>query len=404
MIVFRNKGEIDLRAFSNFGVNAKDSDTAIGYFGTGLKYAVAVLLREGCEVRCFSGISSINFYLQKDTFRGKEFDFCIRQTEGCAPFELGYTTELGKNWTVKDAYRELASNCMDEGGDVYEVGDDEHPEGESNYTYIIIDGCAFSKAHADKHEIFLESAPLFVTSCMGIHNPVGAKNAGFYKGVRAIRLHKECLFTYNVFNGVTLTEDRTASSEWDYRAAVVRGLLSEVEDRHVLRTVLVAPKEAFEHDLDFHGWGIRPSPAFLETVEELISDRLVIVNGTAVKVWRETTQKEIEPAQIKLTALQKRMLQKAVVFCKTLGYDVAQYKILFVEALGGDCIGLADSTDDTIYICERVLHQGTKQLASTLVEEFLHLKHDYVDCTRSLQTYLFDKIISMGEEAQGEPL
>jgi len=43
MIVFENQGEIDLIAFTPFGVNTKETDSPIGFFGTGLKYATAVL-------------------------------------------------------------------------------------------------------------------------------------------------------------------------------------------------------------------------------------------------------------------------------------------------------------------------------------------------------------------------
>jgi hypothetical protein len=47
---------------------------------------------------------------------------------------------------------------------------------------------------------------------------------------------------------------------------------------------------------------------------------------------------------------------------------------------------------------------GAKQAASTLIEEFLHLRHGWKDCTRELQTYLFERLVSLGEELAGEPL
>jgi hypothetical protein len=74
-----------------------------------------------------------------------------------------------------------------------------------------------------------------------------------------------------------------------------------------------------------------------------------------------------------------------------------------VESLGEGCLGLAEG--QTIYIAERVFHMGgTKQLASTLIEEYLHLRHGWKDLTRELQTFLFDKLVSVGEELVGEPL
>lgn len=43
-------------------------------------------------------------------------------------------------------------------------------------------------------------------------------------------------------------------------------------------------------------------------------------------------------------------------------------------------------------------------LASTLIEEYLHLRHGWHDLTRELQNFLFDKLVSLGEEIAGEPL
>jgi hypothetical protein len=44
------------------------------------------------------------------------------------------------------------------------------------------------------------------------------------------------------------------------------------------------------------------------------------------------------------------------------------------------------------------------KVASTLIEEFLHLRHGWKDMSRELQTFLFDKLVSLGEELNGEPL
>ena len=55
-IVHSTPGLIDLRAFTTFGVNSKpNSKNPIGYFGTGLKYAVAVLARHKCPVTVWIG-------------------------------------------------------------------------------------------------------------------------------------------------------------------------------------------------------------------------------------------------------------------------------------------------------------------------------------------------------------
>jgi len=47
---------------------------------------------------------------------------------------------------------------------------------------------------------------------------------------------------------------------------------------------------------------------------------------------------------------------------------------------------------------------GTKMIAATLLEEHIHLKLKLKDYTVNMQNYLFEKIISLGEELVGEPL
>jgi hypothetical protein len=47
---------------------------------------------------------------------------------------------------------------------------------------------------------------------------------------------------------------------------------------------------------------------------------------------------------------------------------------------------------------------GTKTVAGTLIEEFIHLKHGLADESRDLQNFLLDRLVSLGEEMQGAPL
>ena len=60
-IYFTNPGEIDIRAVTTMGVNVKEGSSSIGYFGTGLKYAIATLLREGQEIIIHSGLTTYYF-------------------------------------------------------------------------------------------------------------------------------------------------------------------------------------------------------------------------------------------------------------------------------------------------------------------------------------------------------
>lgn len=154
MIIFQNQGLIPIDAFTTFGINAKpNSDNPIGYFGTGLKYAVAVTLRLGGTFRLFRGIEEYEFYLKEKDFRGKSFQTVrMRKRKSLMARwsydKLPFTTELGKNWKPWMAIRELESNTRDENGHscLFHEHDDPHPD----YTMIIIECPEMEEAYRAK--------------------------------------------------------------------------------------------------------------------------------------------------------------------------------------------------------------------------------------------------------------
>jgi len=73
-VVHKTQGKLDLRSLTVFGLNAKPTtDTPIGYFGTGLKYAVAVLARNNIPITFW--IDSKKWTIEQDDtkFRDKSF-------------------------------------------------------------------------------------------------------------------------------------------------------------------------------------------------------------------------------------------------------------------------------------------------------------------------------------------
>lgn len=400
MIVFENTGEIDVRSISTFGVSVKESSNPIGFFGTGLKYAIAVLLRTGHAVGIYSGANVIEFSLQADSVRGQEFQFVAMAVNGGEPQPIGFTTELGKTWELWMAYREIACNCKDEGGQ----GRFSHemPCAEAGTTKIIIAGEQFEGVFINRTQYILEDAPWMMADP---HMEVRSYPSShfFYRGVRVMGLGLKSMFTYNGLEKLDLTEDRTVKEQWQPKYRIARAVLAST-DSAFIRSVLGAKDDVLEGRLDFHGWGIQPSAEFLAVVGDMACDKLTNVNATAVKVWQEATNKRAAPREIEITKVQQISMERALDFCQKLGFQIrGAYPIKVCESLGSGTLGLAQ--DETIYIAERVFQLGgTKQLASTLIEEYLHLRHGWADLTRELQSFLFEKLVSVGEELVGEPL
>jgi hypothetical protein len=398
VIVFDNPGEIDPRLISTFGVNVKETENPIGFFGTGLKYAIAVLLRSGHRIAVQSGLTVYDLGIQVETIRGKDFNF-VHMTTGGEAVRLGFTTEVGKTWPMWAAYRELYCNCRDESGEAYAAR--ETPEPEAGRTRFIVIGDEFDAIHASRDQYFLEDEPDLIAGDLEVRRRQSPFY--FYRGVRVAQLPRIAMFTYNDTQKLDLTEDRTAKNAWDIAYRIARAILTAT-DEPFLRQVLTASNETVEGALDFHGWSVAPSPAFLKVVGSLATDRAAKVNQTALRVWREATSKGVVPRAIALTSVQRQSLDRALDFCGKLGFPIrGSYPINVVESLGSGTLGMA--FDETIWIAERAFQMGgAKQVASTLIEEYIHLKHGWSDCTREMQNFLFEKLVSVGEEMNGEPL
>lgn len=267
-VVFRTPGHIPLESFTMVGLNSKpNSGNPIGFFGTGLKYAIAVLLREGCRVTVFVGQVEYIFYTQKEDFRGKEFDFvCMRKRRGLIRLKqvkLPFTLEYGKTWEIWQAYRELHSNTLDENGHV----DVESPEtcstGVNDTTLIVVEGEKFLQAYYDRYKTFLPDGMRIRNSTDAIQVIDKPSSHIYYRGMRVYDFpdEKQSKFTYNFLSWVTLTEDRTAKYPFMLEKEIAE-YLSQSDDKSWIQEVVRSSSDFWEHKLDFRYASTPPAPTF----------------------------------------------------------------------------------------------------------------------------------------------
>lgn len=390
-VIFENSGEIDSRLITTFGVNVKDGDGAIGFFGTGLKYALSILMREGCEVTIQSGLEQHKFGKQSIELRGKPFEFVTMNDA-----TLGFTTEVGKKWELWMAYRELFCNAQDEGGEVFRA--DAMPEPREGFTRVIVTGEKFTDI-ADNHEkYFLTSAPHLVCERVNVHK--GHAHGVYYRNVLVGKLsERPTLFTYNITGNADLTEDRTLKYSWIVASRIATAVVSS-NNVDFVRACVMAKEDFHESVLDYDN-DDEPSAEFMQIMASLVSDRIGSVSQSALKKYRKHSGKGAKPEVVILNHIEQAVLEKSKQFCKKIGFDI-HYQILVVESLGADILGMA--LEDTIYLSHRTFMIGTKSVAGTIIEEYIHLKHGYADCTRNFQNYVLDKMVSLGELVTGEPL
>jgi hypothetical protein len=389
MIIFQNEGLIDIDAVTTLGVSVKN-DNAIGYFGTGVKFAIATILRNRGKVKMFRGLVPYEFASQETEIRGKKFNLVTMNGTN-----LGFTTDLGRNWEPWMAFRELASNALDEGGSYLES--DAIPIGANKTVFVVI--CAgITEAYYLRREIILESKPIYKNEHLEIHD--GGTRYIYYRGVRVGNFHSDAKFTYNILRKIDLTEDRTYKYHFQLTETIAEGLAT-CTDTDIIHTALNAGSKFVEHDLQFPSY--KHSPQFLSEALALRADLSNVINAnpSAMKLAHDRSLCSLGPAQsVALTSVQSAQLQRALAMLKQGGYDV-DYPIVIVQSLGEGVLGLAK--EDKIFLSLSPFEKGTKEIASTILEEYVHLKTGYGDETRQLQTWLFDQVLVQIEEKLNQP-
>lgn len=420
MIYFQNKGELDIRAIKTMGVNVKETESAIGYFGTGLKYAIAVLLREGCNIRIFTGGKGIEFYVTRQEIRGKEFDIVSMSiTDGATvrQEELGFTTQLGKNWKVWMAYRELYSNALDENGMIGECADDYFTV-DKNETIVLVDGKKFEDVHNMRWKYFArERGDKPVASFNGLDiykskNQEDHKGIFFYKGVKVGDTYLPCDFDFD-FTGIqmSLTEDRTLAYGFQARWAVCSAFFALLPEQkkaiELFENFLVAEPNTFENSLNYMESYSEPNDLCLDIIGELRNElQDCDMNTSAIMLHAKHRKRSVLPTEsVKLTSIQQAQLDRAKAFLTdTLGYDMSLYPLIVAHNLGDGVLGRADIEQKILYLATGTFGQGTKRVAAALVEEFVHVHYKVHDETLEQKMVYLEKILSMGEEIEGVPL
>lgn len=388
IVSLTNPGLIPMEAVTTMGVSAKEGENPIGFFGTGLKYAVASLLRTSQKITIWRGLDRYDFTAEPGEVRGKEFNF-IRMTGPDGDHRLGFTTHLGAHWETWQVFRELYSNCLDENGDI----SFNRVEPKEGHTTIWVAGAAFAGAARERDRYFLKSKPLYSGSMVDIHPAQG--NGIFYRGVLVAQAPKSCAFTYNITTSMTLTEDRTLASEYSALSWITY-TLSNCDNIEILDAALTN-RDLMEGGLAYGS----PCQVFAERVLELCERRgTACIAGHAVKAAEAWAQREARVKPAILSWRDKAEIDAATTFLEKMGYPVTA-PIIVAETLGPDVFGMAKN--EKIYIARVTLNRGGNFLIGTILEEHLHISQGFRDESRRFQDFLIDLVVKLAKDAHGDP-
>lgn len=266
--MIENIGEAPVEAFQIMGVSTtRGSEGTIGMFGSGTKYAVCCLLREGYTVIIYSGLTRIEFSHEDKTINDGLSAVTFRQvictvtspTGEVKATPLNIVLEHGVlDWTdVRMGFREFFANALDrtyrQRGDYsIEYRTERVPEGLAGSTRIFISQSRELSAYCeDIDDYFLHFSRRHKLKVIDKHSlsPVRFYKNGVYIG----QGDDNSLYDYNL-EGFQLTESRVLNPNGIGHVVAKQYHYDEILTKRLLKHITQAKSDTFESKIhnEFH--------------------------------------------------------------------------------------------------------------------------------------------------------
>lgn len=383
MITFHSPTILPIEAATTMGVSVKESDNAIGKFGTGLKYAIAGVLRLGGTIRMTIAGTPYEFTAVPTDIRGKQFGVVH-----CNGTPCGFTTDLGKHWEPWQLFRELASNALDEGG-----GWSHTPK---DAVTVITVRCREVEAAGRDEGVFLrDGLPVLVSSAIGATIHEGPSRHYYFRGIRAGAFPTEAPVTVNVTNG-SLSEDRLLD------LATVRSELA-----WAIRSPTTWNRE-FMRQVIAHGdvgdfWVDNLNPYIIQSIgnDELLAwldERKKAIRHPHIrKAWRtykESTGGAYAPCDWPHDA--DELVELGERLCRHVGVDVIpRDKLFFTRDLADGTMAVTVTATREVWFSTKLLMMGRDEFLAGYLEEAVHAMTGLADETRGFQNVFIGLVVRL---------
>lgn len=434
-ILIQNDGEIETNSFELIGASTKRNDeTKIGFFGSGLKYSIAFMMRSNIDFKIFSGTKEMVFTTKSESLKEQTFDrICING------IPTSYTTTMGPTWEYQwFVLREIYCNAIDEGTcQLVKSTDTVSPsEGKTRIYIELTDKLQEVISNWDKY-FSDEREPSFIVP--QVHTSylsskvsdqeikVYRKTNGslFRKGVM-IYTNEKYLFDYEVSHA-DINEDRTAKNAHAVSYCFVSMMASFCNENYVssvlrdnesaeymaLRgtsnyTVVSDRWIQFSHD---YLLVIKESSGkYAAKIQESPKEVLLIPSSFALDLKKQVPEinilgmgkviGDLSMEEIQLTPKMQFLLKEVIAALKEMKYEVP-YDVSVAEFKEDNILGKADVPNKRIYIADKTFDMGRRELALTLMEEAEHIRSGAGDETREFQTHIFSQWLKSIEDANG---
>ena len=423
-LVIENKCELGPEGFLLMGASTKRSQSGqIGQFGTGMKFGLAVLLREGVNVITISGEKRYTFGTEKVTFREQEFDRITVREGRKKPEPTQYTTAMGIGWVLSASLKELISNAYDE--ENAEIFISSEVMNRPGYTriYVQLTEPIFNiYREFDRHFTFRRK-PLVSGDGWAIYKSYGPGTRVYRRGVQVFEdTSLPACFDYQN-DELSVREDRT-SERYDCErcCAWIMAQLSLEQHGVIMDFLCAADGETFEGRNNYLTWHRETlGPSF----ESLLNGRVAVtadelaqysaeLSGHSTAVfparWVEAfktcagvrTLRDVISAPrlnghmvVEVPAAERIRLDAAVRYCSIVGVEIDESKLRVFETAATDApLGYAMADTGVIMVNRIMLERSVRDIVKVLFEEYIHNLSQNPDYTRGFQHALIDQWVA----------
>jgi hypothetical protein len=399
MIIFTNPGLIELEAVRTMGVSVKLAGS-FGRFGTGLKFAIATILRGGGEITIYRNEEPHTFGTVELIVRDQPFQVITLDGE-----KIGITTQLGRDWEPWMVLRELGCNALDEGGLFghwdEDVDFDELPTyPEEGTTRIIVRWDDLEVAYKQRKELFVEGEVLWQNENLRIL--AGTSAHIFYRGVRVLKLAKPSLVTYDILAEQILTEDRTLTGTWRVDG-LIRDAFLGMENKELISQALTAEDGYHENKLDYTGSIVSASRAFLDAAIEARESRK-LQNDSAKKVMLRHRRDAAE--ETSSHGSYRRVTEDAFTYAIEQLHSIGmkflpEQKFITIDELPGEASTLYEN--GRIYLLASLVKKPAREIMTELLRRWVDINiegYSQDDVVRLLAPFIIAKAPSLKADEQ----
>ena len=422
---FSNPGEVPLNAFKLLGASTKRNvDGKIGFFGTGLKYAVALMLREQIPFKAYIGTKEVKFGVRQTTFGDVKVQVITVNNE-----KTSMTTDAGIDWEPWFAIREIYSNALDEGGSM-ELSSEFKPEAGKTKIYVEMNTklgdvsknwqSYFTMKRRPLEEIFINKGKSSERYYRILPKREGQNEFRiFRRGILVGRARNvDSLFDYDV-SDIIINESRVVKHDYQGRQRAAEAL-AQATNRDIVELFVKSWKQpVLEHEERFWEYlfdeywfsGDKFSQTWLEVLRPyrlvpsdntgfygVTSNTVGLPNRMLKYLYQqfkdELTIEGMSKTHYIVTGVFPVQLINAMQILAKAGYSFDCNKIKQGRFRDFDIKACWDREAGQIIVSDDILNMPEDGKVAVMLEEIIHAKTGYSDHTRQFQDYVLSELTS----------